>query len=70
MRFKAPSIDGTRRNIIRKARFLHFDGFDYLSWRARQALLEKFAYLRVLLSRIGGDDFVDGFLHGSRVPLG
>ena len=35
---------------------------------ARQALLEKFAY--EFLSRIGGDNFVDGFLHGSCIPLG
>jgi hypothetical protein len=35
---------------------------------ARQALLEKFA--NEFLSRIGGDNFVDGFLHGSRIPLG
>ena len=35
---------------------------------ARQALLEKFAY--EFLSRIGGDNFVNGFLHGSCIPLG
>jgi len=40
--FRAPSIGGTRRNIFRKARFLHFDGPNYLSG-TRQALLEKFA---------------------------
>jgi hypothetical protein len=67
VRFRAPSIDGTRQNIFREARFLHFDGFDYLAG-ARQALLEKFA--TEFLSRIGGDNFVDGFLHGSRIPLG
>jgi hypothetical protein len=44
-----------------------FDGLAYLAG-ARQALLEKFA--NEFLSRIGGDNFVDGFLHGSRIPLG
>jgi hypothetical protein len=52
---------------FRKAGFLHFDGLDYLAG-ARQDLLEKFA--KEFLSRIGGDNFVDGFLHGSRIPLG
>jgi hypothetical protein len=33
-----------------------------------QAPLEKFA--NEFLSRISGDNFVDGFLHGSRIPLG
>jgi hypothetical protein len=33
-----------------------------------KALLEKFA--NEFLSRIGSDNFVDGFLHGSRIPLG
>jgi hypothetical protein len=55
------------RNVFRKARFLHFDGLDYPAG-ARQDLLEKFA--KEFLSRIGGDNFVDGFLHGSRIPLG
>jgi len=65
--FRAPSIGGTRRNIFRKARFLHFDGPNYLAG-TRQALLEKFA--KEFSSRIGGDNFVDGLLHGSRIPLG
>ena len=34
---------------------------------ATPALLEKFA--NEFLPRIGGDNFVDGFLHGSRIPL-
>ena len=67
VRFRAPSIDGTRRNVFAKPGFFMFDGLDYLAG-ARQALLEKFA--NEFLSRIGGDNFVDGFLHGSRIPLG
>jgi hypothetical protein len=54
---------GTARS---NPRFFHFDGLDYLAG-ARQALLEKL--VKEFLSRIGGDNFVDGFLHGSRIPL-
>ena len=46
--------------------FISVDSTTYAG--ARQALLEKFA--NEFLSRIGGDNFVDGFLHGSCIPLG
>jgi len=56
---------GRDETVFAKPVFPPFDGLDYLAG-ARQALLEKFA---CELSRIGGDNFVDGFLHGSRIPL-